>query len=361
MALKSQGNNILAGTSLAIAQIQSPDYVPGTTGWCVFQNGDAEFNAGTFRGYIISGSLFIYNGTPALGNPPVAWITSASTDPEGNSVQPGIFLAELTGSGNARGGLMWNSIVGSEPLLALFPDSTVGFTDHSPFVTGQVFNRGAANEYLSLALGGGAGSGSVSPTMLELFSVSADATLPAHITFYGGASGNEMADLSQSGLQIINQVDTNTYRAGHQLLTASDTTINSTSPITVTGLSTNVGVGTYKVAGSLRVVAAGSGTTQAFRIQFNGTSTVLSACRIRTRSYHEAAGVSINAGTISGLASSGADTGAIANSAVYSVDFEGIITVSTAGTFHVDGLQATSASDETFTVQALSWMELTPA
>ena len=304
--------------------------------------------------------IFVYSGTPAAGNSPVAWVTPASADPYGNSVQPGIFLAELASSGNALGGLMWNSIVGSEPLLALFPDSTVGFTDHSPFITGQVFNRGAANEYLSLALGGGAGSGSASPTMLELFSVSADATLPAHITFYGGASGNEMADLSQSGLEILNQVDGNTYRAGHQLLIASDTTINSTSPIPVTGLSTNVGVGTYKVAGSLRVVAAGSGTAQAFRIQFNGTTTVLSACRVRTRTYHEASGVSINAGTISGLASSGADTGSIANSAVYSVDFEGTFTVSTAGTFHVDGLQATSASDETFTVQALSWMNLVP-
>jgi len=305
--------------------------------------------------------IFLYSGAPANGNPPVAWITLASTDPYGNAIQPGIMLAELSSSGNALGGLIWNTIVGSEPLLALFPDSTVGFTDHSPFVTGQVFNRGAANEYLSLALGGGAGSGSVSPTMLELFSVSADATLPAHITFYGGASGSEMADLSQSGLQIINQVDTNTYRAGHQLLTASGQTINKITPAPITGLSTNVGVGTYKVAGSIRVVAAASGTAQAFGIQFNGTSTVLSGCRIRTRAYFESTGVSMNAGTISGLASTGGNTGTIANGDVFSVDFEGIITVSTAGTFHVDGLQITSASDETFTVQALSWMELTPA
>jgi len=88
MALKPQGNNILAGTSLAIAQIQSPDYVPGVSGWCIFQNGNAEFNQGTFRGYIIGGSLFIYSGAPALGNPPIAWMSSASTDPSGNTLTP---------------------------------------------------------------------------------------------------------------------------------------------------------------------------------------------------------------------------------------------------------------------------------
>jgi hypothetical protein len=108
------------------------------------------------------------------------------------------------------------------------------------------------------------------------------------------------------------------------------------------------------------VVAAASGVVQAFRIQFNGTTTVLSAMRVRTRTYNEAAGVTFNAGTISGLAASGADTGGIPNGAVWSVDFEGVFTVSTAGTFHVDGLQSTSSASETFTVQALSWMELTP-
>jgi hypothetical protein len=88
MGFKPQGNNILAGTSLAIAQIQSPDYVAGVSGWCIFQNGNAEFNSGTFRGYIISGSLFLYNGTPGVGTL-VASITTLATDPFGNTTYPG--------------------------------------------------------------------------------------------------------------------------------------------------------------------------------------------------------------------------------------------------------------------------------
>lgn len=150
--------------------------------------------------------LFVYQpGTiPGPGNPPVAWVSPSTADPYGNAIQPGIMLAQLISSGNAQGGLIWNTIVGSEPLLALFPNSTVGFTGHSPFVTAQVFNRGAANEQLALSLGGGAGSGVASPVMVNLFSVSKDGTLVAHISFYGGASGNLIADLSVNGLAAAN-------------------------------------------------------------------------------------------------------------------------------------------------------------
>ena len=35
-----------------------------------------------------AGGVFVYNGTPALGNPPIFWATAASTDPYGNTVTP---------------------------------------------------------------------------------------------------------------------------------------------------------------------------------------------------------------------------------------------------------------------------------
>src|SRR5260370_8988036 len=96
MALKSE-NNILAGTSLARAAIQSPDYVPGVSGWSIFQNGDVEFNSGTFRGtlaaatfigndFIINTSgAFFYSGAPAAGNLVASIAPPAGTDPFGNN------------------------------------------------------------------------------------------------------------------------------------------------------------------------------------------------------------------------------------------------------------------------------------
>lgn len=49
---------ITAGTVLVREAIQSPDYVPGVSGWQININGNAEFSSGTFRG-TISASSFV--------------------------------------------------------------------------------------------------------------------------------------------------------------------------------------------------------------------------------------------------------------------------------------------------------------
>ena len=79
---------VAPGGILVYPQIQSPDYVTGVSGWAIFRDGSVEFNNGVFRGQIIDGGMFVYSGTPGLGNPPVAWMTSASADPYGNTVEP---------------------------------------------------------------------------------------------------------------------------------------------------------------------------------------------------------------------------------------------------------------------------------
>jgi len=162
------------------------------------------------------------------------------------------------------------------------------------------------------------------------------------------------------GMFAFNDGSGNAYSVGHQVLIASATTINKTTPIEITGLATNVAIGNYLLTGSLRCVSASSGTTQAFRMQFNGTCTV-SGMRIKTKSYLEEASAPINTGVISALATDQSpDTGAIANNTVFDLDFEGVVEVSGGGTFIAYAHQATSSSDETFTVQALSWMNLVP-
>lgn len=133
MAVKGGGQNILAGMSLAIDHIQSPDYVAGVSGWCIFQNGNAEFNSGTFRGFIVGGSLFIYSGVPALGNKPIFWIATTSlTDPFGNT------LPTLTG-------MLRTTIGASSTAFGL----TTGRANESK--TSQIYpyvvNSGAAAEY----------------------------------------------------------------------------------------------------------------------------------------------------------------------------------------------------------------------
>ena len=131
--------------------------------------------------------LFVYQPgtTPGSGNPPIAWITANSKDPYGNTVQPGIMLAEASGTGNAEGGLIWNTATpgAAEPLLALYPNATVGFTGNAPFVLGRVFNRGLVNEQLGLAFGGGGTAGS-SPVQFEVLSASKDGTIPLNVQLF---------------------------------------------------------------------------------------------------------------------------------------------------------------------------------
>lgn len=62
-------NQILGGQNKLIrSSIQSPNYVPGVSGWAIFKDGSAEFNnmtvRGTFNGtdFIIDSSgIFFYS------------------------------------------------------------------------------------------------------------------------------------------------------------------------------------------------------------------------------------------------------------------------------------------------------------
>lgn len=92
------GNPAFGGTVLRIPAEQSPNYVAGTSGWYIGQDGSAEFNQldirGTFFGadFVINSlGAFFYSGTPTTGNL-IASITPASgaNDGEGNAFQAGI-------------------------------------------------------------------------------------------------------------------------------------------------------------------------------------------------------------------------------------------------------------------------------
>jgi hypothetical protein len=218
----------LVGAQL-IEPLNAPRGVRGTPG--LQPSGPPIFIGRYVIVFGTNGGVFLYSGTPGLGNPPILWDTLGTADPYGNPVTPGVFIAELIGSGNAKGGLMWNTVVGSQPLLALFPDSTVGFTGHSPFILGQVFNRGLVNEYLSLALGGGAGTGVSSPVLMNLFSISADSTLNPHISFYAGASANLVCDISSSYLNAANPASPGVIETWHTAtITGTGYTAGSPAP-----------------------------------------------------------------------------------------------------------------------------------
>jgi len=87
-------NPVVGGIGTLIRDfIQSVNFVTGISGWRISRNGDVEFNAGTFRGVITSGGLFIYAGPPVFGNLIAAIAPLAGVDPYGNSYGQGLSSA----------------------------------------------------------------------------------------------------------------------------------------------------------------------------------------------------------------------------------------------------------------------------
>lgn len=103
-------------------QFESDNYVPGVSGWAIFRNGNVEFNSGTFRGTVTGGAfqgsdfvlntsgLFLYSGTPALGNLVYSVAQTSGTDAFGN-VYTAIQQIGITGQPNITFG--FNAGLGS--------------------------------------------------------------------------------------------------------------------------------------------------------------------------------------------------------------------------------------------------------
>jgi hypothetical protein len=67
-----------------------------------------------------AGGLFIYNGTPGLGNPPIFYATSATVDPFGNVITP---TAGLTGTGQFMAGF---TVINTAGIFVYSAAPTVG-------------------------------------------------------------------------------------------------------------------------------------------------------------------------------------------------------------------------------------------
>lgn len=84
---------------LAVTVFQSPNYIPGISGWAVFKDGSAEFNDVTIRnGEIISGKDLLYNTSPAFGKLVASRSAVAGSDAFGNAYLPYDTVYSIVGS-----------------------------------------------------------------------------------------------------------------------------------------------------------------------------------------------------------------------------------------------------------------------
>lgn len=85
--------------TLRLPAVRSPNYVEGSNGWTINQDGSAEFNnleiRGTFLGTdfeMNSEGIFFYSGVPALGNLLLALAPASGFDSLGNAYAQGLSI-----------------------------------------------------------------------------------------------------------------------------------------------------------------------------------------------------------------------------------------------------------------------------
>jgi hypothetical protein len=159
--------------TLVRAQVKSPNFSQANqTGWAITKNGDAYFYNITLSGDVIitgGNGWFIYDGAPALGNPPAAYGVASGTteDPFGNTLPFDYGIVSVNAGGS------WSAL-------------SAGFLLLAPPVTFQVPGSAAAENAGVVQLQSGLAAADDTQTSAFLNSAANGGSL--QVT--GGADGN---------------------------------------------------------------------------------------------------------------------------------------------------------------------------
>jgi hypothetical protein len=313
--------------------------------------------------------IFVYAaGTvPGPGNPPIAWITNASTDPFGNAVSPQLGVRNAAGQGvNLKGSqlifLGSNTYSGGGGGSAAYFFATPAAT-----VAGQsvLFLVGPTDNALQaiLQLIGESDDGTQQPYaslfQFNLITQSAQGGVPFalnNVSAEPGMLAGAAVLYAFGGHLKYAATDTNTYSTGRLRLEAAGQTLSSLTAVTITGLSAALAAGTYAIRVMLCGLPAVAAGTHTFGLTFTGAAT----CKINGKSWQTGAGGAITQTTtfnVTALPAPNFTSPAhVASPAWTEIDGEVIVTA--AGTFTVTGLVSVAA--DTMTVNTGSFMEIMP-
>jgi hypothetical protein len=166
-------NPIVAGLKLLIDAIQSPNYVPGVSGWTINKDGTVEFSNGVFRGTIVNAGIFIYLGAPGFGNLKVTLAPNPGIDSFGNEYKAGLSFPPDDGS-NLISTIQQNDIAGVQTFVIEGPGQVPGtLTTISLLDTGRITISTQENMDISasgtvdISAGGAGGINLDSPTFVN--------------------------------------------------------------------------------------------------------------------------------------------------------------------------------------------------
>lgn len=176
-------NSILGGINLIRAAIQSPNFVAGTSGWTIKQDGSAEFNNIVIRGgTIVSGTALYYSPSPGAGNLILSIAAAGGTDAYGNTYPRGLSV----GSDVTRQIVL--DYTGTDSRISFSANN--GHSAGSGVLVEAVLAPGAANEHLSLQALGPAVNGFTNTVSLALSSQNLDGSSNANITLAHSVAGS---------------------------------------------------------------------------------------------------------------------------------------------------------------------------
>lgn len=278
--------------------------------------------------------LFIYSGVPGFGNPPIFYASGSTVDPYGNPITP---TAGLSGAGQFN----------------------AGFTIINP--TGIFVYSGVPSASNLIGYWSGTGGtdpfGTVVGTGLGLTNASIPAQVAGQVLLFSDIHGLPRAVSGLSG-------DTDAYVLGHKFAKCggSGTTVNSTVPITLGGMSFHVGPGTYHIRGRVRATNGSAGVLQPQAILFGGTLSI-SDLNIFVWTVAEQANTAspvMAVGIITTLNTGPSFDRTPALNENFDFVFDGYVNVSVKGTLLVQGSCVTSGADVSWLAQYDSYFMLWP-
>lgn len=206
-------NPIVGGVILRIPAIQSPNYVPGVSGWAIFQNGSVEFNNGTFRGTVTAATIIGSTIENSASNP------KTSINPDGTikiTNASGQVIFQIA----ADGTVTWFSAAGAQ-LMQISPTGFISITEPSliKFPSGASFEQGIAEiftnvggtipaQFISMEISSASTTtvGAHDSVVMTLNSAADDNSSSANLDFiYLGSNGtpHEYAFMDTTGFNIL--------------------------------------------------------------------------------------------------------------------------------------------------------------
>jgi hypothetical protein len=373
---------------------------------------------------IVSGTgvsgVFVYDGTPGLGNPPIVSITNGDVDPYGNTVIPGLDVTQGVISGttisastfegsdfviDSSGAFFYNGTpgAGNPPVLNIVPPGvttdpfgntvipvlTVGNATAAHLEVDQsgiMYLTNASNSITLLAdpaltliewIPGGLGTdpavtiAAVTGTDPGFFPFPAgiQTNLPTYLVDVASVPGSEAGTailVPASGQLVYLAGDGNSYDTGHLLLLTpnpASQTVSSTSPVAVNGngasghLAFTIPVGgTYHVHGRIPIICNQAGGIPTFTLTWPAQT---SNTNVRQMWFVATGAATSPLVTFSRGASPASFAGpTMVNGDNFDYEFDFVGTFSGGGTFLVEA--STSVAADTFTIQALGYIDVQP-